>query len=215
MSSRHWTYKGSSVVNPSVTKLQAQISALTQCMANCQGLQAPRPHRGGAVTAVSKEENKFSMAGPLPSVCVCINNGASMVDMGSILYIHTPSPVLSPGLSAGPEFQHSAPACNSRCMTQARECSTVVRSSVLVSLCFACHKPIVVYSFEALMLSFCPDWSPSGWRAFPGWGNLSYFIVPSQGVGQSPILYIFFLLFYAVTWWTFLQLLYEIFCSVQ
>lgn len=214
MSSRHWTYKGTSVVNPSVTKLQAQISALTQCMANFQGLQAPRAHRGGAVTAVSKEENKFSMEGPLPSVCVCINNGASMVDMDSTLYI--PSAQSSPQVCLlKPEFQHSAPACNSRCMTQTRECSTVVRSSVLVSLCFACHKPIVVHSFEALMLSFRPDWSPSGWRAFPGWGNLSYFIVPSQSVGQSPILYIFFLLFYAVTWWTFLQLLYEIFCSVQ
>ena len=37
--------------------------------------------------AVNKEEKKFSTAGSFPSVCVCINNGASMVDMGSILYI--------------------------------------------------------------------------------------------------------------------------------
>ena len=60
---------------------------------------------------------------------------------------------------------------------------------------FACHKLTAVLFSEPLKFHFCPSSSPSCWRRFLGWRNLSSFTAPFQGCWSHPIFFFFSLYF--------------------
>ena len=83
--------------------------------------------------------------------------------------------VLFLDMSSKSLFQHPAPACTSRHMSQAGTWTAVAQTLwVGLSLCPAYHKPVVALSSEPLKFLFSPYW-------YPQWGA-------SQGVGTSPLL---------------------------
>lgn len=69
--------------------------------------------------------------------------------------------------------------------------------TVGAGLCSACHSAAAALSSKPLKLPLCPGWSPSHWRGFPEWGNISSLTAPSQGHMSHPS-YIFLLSYPAI-----------------
>ena len=138
-----------------------------------QHLHTPRAHRGGAVPTVSKVRVRLRWWSPTPHL-------THPLTMGLLWQTRAPSCVHSwlwPRLNyslfrlsicnrpqSSPwvcllkhEFQHPAPACTIRCVSQAGECSEVARLSVLLSLHSACHNLAAALSSESLKLPVCPS----------------------------------------------------------
>ena len=92
-----------------------------------------------------------------------------------------------------PEFQHPAAVHTSRCMSLAGECSKVATTLCTDLSPFCLTQAGCCTLLRASDTPFLSGSSPSQWRVFPGWGNLSSFTAPSRGAG--PILIPFFFSF--------------------
>lgn len=119
-----------------------------------------------------------------------------------------PTPVLSQGLSPGPQV--SAPSPLRPLADVCPWLGIAARWSGLlvpISLCSACGRLVTALCSESLKLSFHPGGHFSQWKGFPGWRNLSSFTGPSWEPRACPN----FFSSYPDSWWSFLQLcLYEV-----
>ena len=115
-----------------------------------------------------------------------------------------PTPVLSLGVSPGPQV--SAPSPLRPLADMCPWLGIAARWSgplVPISLCSACGRLVTALCSESLKLSFHPGGHFSQWKGFPGWRNLSSFTGPSWGPRACPN---FFFSSYPNSWWSFLQL---------
>ena len=135
-----------------------------------------------------------------PSGCLCIANLRSLP--GSIHWsssFSTQTPVSTTDMHLG------------------LETASEVARTICADLCLFClPQPATAVSSEPQQLPVFHCWSPSRWRGFPWWRNLSSFTDPSQGCRFCPDCFPPPHLPYLLTWWSFLQFWsHEIFTSIQ
>ena len=143
----------------------------------------------------------------LTQAVFCTYPLTAWITLQSLCAVSTqPTLVLSLGLTAEARVSARSTHRYHRCISLAGEGSKVAR---IICAVFALCKSAAALSSEPLKLPTCPSWSPSleedsqGERIFP---LLQFSPFRDRG---TVLIFVFFLLSYLVTWWSFLQV-YEI-----